>query len=399
MRNLVIIFFLLSYLSLVAAHDNLRLSPVSELSVRYHYNLLTWEITRFPEKWLRWLGDALYPFSQRSQDHAQLLLDYFQLDQDAVRVQNELNRAIAASSDQASDLEQRLMELRRDLESLRPQVEEALEASITDVLRQEGIPLNAGPFIFPPVDIALDSLPRILVTSPRDRIERTNSILLTPDISVAERLELEERIYTEEDVSALVDNIGGISTYPAIITASSLKGALVTASHEWLHNYLFFHPLGWNYNRDGQMSTLNETTADLFGQELGNLVYTHLTGEEPLQPPTGGAEPCPEDRFCFNQEMHQTRLQVDSLLEQGKIEEAEAYMEERRQVFVDNGYAIRKLNQAYFAFHGTYADSPASVSPIHQQLLDFREASPSLAAFIHTLQGVSDYDEFLTLVQ
>ncbi|MCZ6891732.1 MAG: hypothetical protein O7F09_04375, partial [Chloroflexi bacterium] len=61
--------------------------------------------------------------------------------------------------------------------------------------------------------------------------------------------------------------------------------------------------------------------------------------------------------------------------------------------------AIRKLNQAYFAFHGTYADSPASVSPIHQQLLDLRDASTSLAAFIHTLQGISSYDEFIALIQ
>ena len=399
MRNLIITFFLVLQLSVTMAHDSLHLGPVSELSVRYHYNLLTWEVTRFPEKWLNWLGKALYPFSRGSQDNTQLLLDYFRLDQETVRAKNELDQAVAASSDRAPDLEQRLMELRRDLENLRPQAEEALEASITDVLRQEGVPLSAGPFIFPPVDIALDSLPRILVTSPRDRIELTDSILLTADISIAERQELEERIFAEEDVSALVDNIGGISTYPAIITANSLKGALVIASHEWLHNYMFFHPLGWNYNRDGQMSTLNETTADLFGQELGNLVYTRLTGEEPLQPPTGGAEPCPEDRFCFNQVMRQTRLQVDSLLDQGRIEEAEAYMEERRQIFVDNGYAIRKLNQAYFAFHGTYADSPASVSPIHQQLLDLREASPSLAAFIHSLQGVSSYDEFIALVQ
>lgn len=399
MRNLVITLFLVLLLMVTVAHDNLHLGPVSELSVRYHFNLLSWEVTRFPGKWLNWLGNALYPFSQGSQDESQLLQDYFQLGQDIVKAQNELNQAVAASSDQASEMEQRLLRLLRDLKNLRPRAEEALEATITDVLRQEGVPLSAGPFIFPPVDIALDRLPRILVTSPRDHIELTDSILLTPDISIAERRELEERIYAEEDVSALVENIGGISTYPAIISAGSLKGALVTASHEWLHNYLFFHPLGWNYNSDGQMSTLNETTADLFAQELGNLVYTRLTGEEPLQPPTGRAEPCPEDRFCFNQEMRQTRLQVDSLLDQGSIEEAEAYMEERRLVFVDNGHAIRKLNQAYFAFHGTYADSPASVSPIHQQLLDLRDASASLAAFIHTMQGISSYDEFIALVQ
>jgi hypothetical protein len=49
--------------------------------------------------------------------------------------------------------------------------------------------------------------------------------------------------------------------------------------------------------------------------------------------------------------MHVTRLTVDELLAEGKIDEAESYMEERRRIFWDNGFQhLRKLNQAYFAF-------------------------------------------------
>jgi hypothetical protein len=44
--------------------------------------------------------------------------------------------------------------------------------------------------------------------------------------------------------------------------------------------------------------------------------------------------------------MRQTRLIVESLLGEGKIDEAERYMEERRQLFVQEGFEIRKLNQA-----------------------------------------------------
>jgi hypothetical protein len=51
-------------------------------------------------------------------------------------------------------------------------------------------------------------------------------------------------------------------------------------------------------------------------------------------------------------------LKVDALLAEGKIAEAEAYMEERRRFFWEHGYRIRRLNQAYFAFHGAYADQP-----------------------------------------
>ena len=148
------------------------------------------------------------------------------------------------------------------------------------------------------------------------------------------------------------------------------------------------------------MSSLNETVADMVGQEVGALAYARLTGEAmPVRSPGEPPEPCPQEQFCFQQEMHQTRLHVDELLAQGKVEEAEAYMEQRRLLFVANGYYIRKLNQAYFAFHGTYADSPASVSPIYQQLLEVRQASLSLGAFVHAVQSVSTYDEFTALLQ
>ncbi len=60
--------------------------------------------------------------------------------------------------------------------------------------------------------------------------------------------------------------------------------------------------------------------------------------------------------------MHTTRVHVDELLAAGKITEAETYMDQRRQVFWDNGYPIRKLNQAYFAFYGAYADVPGGAA-------------------------------------
>ena len=70
-------------------------------------------------------------------------------------------------------------------------------------------------------------------------------------------------------------------------------------------------------------------------------------------------------------------------------------MEERRLLFVEKGIFIRKLNQAYFAFYGTYAESPTSVSPIGDQLHSFRNAVPNLRTFIREVSQVSNYDEFL----
>ena len=87
-------------------------------------------------------------------------------------------------------------------------------------------------------------------------------------------------------------------------------------------------------------------------------------------------------QFDFNQVMRETRLEVDRLLSEGKVEEAEAYMETQRQLLVEHGYYLRKLNQAYFAFHGAYATSPTSVDPIGPQMRKLRSISPSLTAFL-----------------
>ena len=148
---------------------------------------------------------------------------------------------------------------------------------------------------------------------------------------------------------------------------------------------------------NGDMVTLNETIASIAGAELGDRAFTLLGGEIPPtaaqagQPATSGA-PQP---FDFQAEMRRTRQRVDALLAEGDVEGAEAYMEERRLLFVENGYPIRKLNQAYFAFYGTYADLPASSSPIGGQVRRMRELIPDLGDFIARVAQISDYGEFL----
>jgi hypothetical protein len=115
--------------------------------------------------------------------------------------------------------------------------------------------------------------------------------------------------------------------------------------------------------------------------------------EEEIPPP----EP-PE--FDYRMEMRNTRIRVDELLAEGKIEEAETYMEERRQIFVNEGYAIRKLNQAYFAFHGSYADAPgaAGEDPIGPTVLRLRARSPSLYIFVNQVAGVTRLSELEMLL-
>ena len=92
------------------------------------------------------------------------------------------------------------------------------------------------------------------------------------------------------------------------------------------------------------------------------------------------------------------RNKVDSLLQTGQIDQAEAFMENKRLFLVSKGYPIRKLNQAYFAFHGTYTDHPAAISDTFDKLVKLQERYPSLREFIWAVSGVSTYQEFLQLV-
>ena len=394
MRRLLVTFLLFILLLLTNSHDTLRLTPGEELSARYHFDLVGWEIANFPAKWLRELPRLVFPFWREERKPLELVQEYFRLETEARQLSAQINQAVATGEDDPAALEERLQELRSRSDSLRPRVEQVMEATISSALREEGIPPRIGDLLFPPVDFALERPPLLLVVSPRDRIQLMEDVLLIPDIPLEEREALEERIFEEQDLSALVIGIGGLATYPSIINPATLRQAFKIASHEWLHQYLFFRPLGQGLYKNDAMRTLNETTANIFGDELGNRIYAGFTGEEVPPPTEDRSEPCREPEFCFDQEMRRTRLRVEALLAQGEILEAEAYMEERRQFFVENGVHIRKLNQAYFARLGSYADNPASISPIFGQLQELRQLSGSLAEFIHTVSGFSSYNEF-----
>ena len=161
---------------------------------------------------------------------------------------------------------------------------------------------------------------------------------------------------------------------------------------------------------------MHETLADIFGREVGLIVYSEITGEPyvaPTRPETAlrklvstelpGAADAPEGvaepgAFDFNRFMAKTRTRTDELLEEGLIEEAEAYMESRRVELVDHGFNIRKINQAYFAFHGTYAESPSSTSPIARYLWDLREQVETVGELVKLLRPLGTYREFEQLL-
>ena len=96
--------------------------------------------------------------------------------------------------------------------------------------------------------------------------------------------------------------------------------------------------------------------------------------------------------------MRDIRRKVDEYLVRGEIELAEEFMEQKRRYLAANSYYIRKLNQAYFAFHGTYADSPTSISPIGAELKELREQSASLKDFLNKAAAITSRQHLLDIL-
>ena len=228
------------------------------------------------------------------------------------------------------------------------------------------------------------------------------------DLTVDEQAALEARVDQGLEVSSLVVPIGGVGVYPTMVQqTTNLSWMINTIAHEWIHNYLTLRPLGIYYLDTPEMRTMNETTASIAGDEIGSLVmeryYPELVVEvtDPSRLISDGSDhPEPGDFlrpvFDFRAEMHETRVTVDTLLEQGKIEKAEAYMESRRLIFLKNGFLLRKINQAYFAFYGAYADVPggaAGADPVGPAVRSLRAQSGSLAEFIHTISWMTSYEQ------
>ena len=397
-------------LVLLTSRGVLHLSPVEELAKAHLYSLVQWEAENFLDKWLYRAKLLLPGNSLDEQARVDLVLEYFQLGEQ----ESSLKRAIQelrSSSDgdegrSLDTIEEELRQVEKARGKMRNRVEEVVEGHIDSIISREGLsvggPIRSLGVHFPPVDIRLEPSPRVLVVSPRDRIEMIEGILLDPDITLKEMEALEERVLEEENLSILVVGTGGVATYPAVISSDfSLRGTLVTAAHEWLHHYLFFHSLGRAYRNNPDMTSLNETLANIFGQEIGGIAFQKFEEEMVATdpPPPSESPQNAEDEFDFRLEMRETRIRAEELLREGRIEEAEQYMEQRRLFLADNGHFIRKLNQAYFAFHGTYADSPASISPIFEQLNTLRAASPSLGDFVREMASISSYAAFLELLE
>lgn len=369
------------------------------------FDILGWTVQAAWGKLLQAsLGEQLFMVEA---DRSDVVREYFdqrrsldQVESGIAGVYADPNVADPLAATSAERLDQ--ARLRARLAELAPLAEVVLSEQVSVVYADEGLTLLGQPV--PPVSFQFTPLPLALIISPRDRIEQTWLQLLDGGLTLDTQVALEDRVAGQLDVSALSSQVGGLGTYPTMVAQSSdLNWIASVVAHEWSHNYLTLRPLGLRYLESPELRIMNETTATLVGDEIGARVIARFYPERvrpesfatvlhrDVTPPAPGAE-----RFDFRGEMHTTRVRVDELLAAGRIDEAERYMEERRRVFWDNGYRIRKLNQAYFAFYGAYAPSAGGgaggADPVGPTVILLRRRSPSLSAFLNHIAWVTDID-------
>jgi len=165
-----------------------------------------------------------------------------------------------------------------------------------------------------------------------------------------------------------------------------------TVFHEWLHSYLIFFPLGAGYFGSSETRTLNESVANIGGKELARLYFERYGTLEQAcgaQPAPAATPPPTPSGFDFTGEMRALRREVEAMLAQGQVEQAEALMAAKRDEFQSKGIFIRRLNQAYFAFHGFYADSPGSIDPIGPELQTLLERAGSPGEFVRRASSLT----------
>ncbi len=387
------------------APDAFRPSPGVEAGLEYRFSILRWEASNLPAKWLSIAYGAVRGRSLDRVQRLEVVDEYMESTRLARRQERRLEVAEATLGGAAAGgggrerveaAREYLGQLAASRDGLRPLAEEIIEAEMDAALTDAGLASRFG-LLFPPVDLRFEEPPTVLNLSRRDHVEVVEQVLLAPDLPVLERDRIEREIIEKHDLSGLVDNISGLSTYPTIVSdQSTLRSVLRTAVHEWLHAYLFFRPLGWSWWVSPEMFSLNETVAELAGNELGDAVFVRMGGDLTIS--ASRYLPRHERDTFFTREMRETRRTVDEMLAEGRVEEAEEYMKRRWWRLRLGGYGLRKLNQAYLAFRGRYAEGPSSVSPIGPQVRALRAAHPDVASFIKTVERVSSYREFLDLL-
>lgn len=311
-----------------------RISHIEKLIVTHKFNILFWELENLPKKILNFTGSRNL-------------------------TEEEVRKEILEESISQDDLEDFF--------------QKKVSSRIKETLSMK--------FLFPPLSFSIENPPKVLIISPRDKIFQQKAILLNSQIPEEEIILIENSIDSMNYSSIILDT-GGFAAYPSIIKPSKNFDFLFsTIAHEWLHHYLIFSPLGRSYFKGGDMVSINETLADLFASEI--------LGKPDERKPSHNK---------FRIMMKETRQRVDDLLEKGLLDEAEFYMNKRKEFINSEGYSIRKINQAYFAFHGNYGDSPSSTHNYDKDLKYLLSTYDSFEEFLNEIKNIDEPKQLEKLI-
>lgn len=396
-----------------------ELEQIRAYSRAYEFDYVSWITSALSRKLAQSTLRVNHYLTQ--QEKSDLILDYLDLRNEVSTLQAELTNLL--SDPDQENREQREITLRAELETkneirvkLAPFVEQILQDQLNRAL--VNLDLAIGGQLLPPVLYKSEQDSYALIVSPREEIRQAANLMLVRGLSLDQIISLEEAVEENGDLSALVVGIGGVGLYPSmIIETGNLDWLIHVVSHEWTHNYLTLRPLGMFYAASPELTTINETIADLSADDIQRMTFElfypeRLPPEPDLQKGDDSStqtiveetEPAPEEGFDFQAEMHSTRLEVDRLLAEGMIDEAEDFMESRRIFFWENGYFIRRLNQAYFAFHGSYAAQPGGAAgeegvDLGQELRDLKQETGTYREFMRLVAWRWRLDQFEALFE
>jgi len=394
-RGLLFLFVFFGLTAASAPSTEALLVQVNDITDTYQFDFVDWESTTIASEIGRRINPPPLPPDEAGQ--RALVYQYIEQEQHIDQLKAELNRIYAGSNNpevEAAPLEEELAAASAAQATIKSQIEIILSRQVTEILYEEGFR------VFPPVAFRLVDPPTNLVLSPRDRIINEDSVQLETGLDNKTRFDIEAAIDRRGDVSSYITDVGGLGSYPTMVLKHPhLIWLVEVIAHEWAHNYFLTFPtnLGWGYQTYPKLTTINETTADIMGKEIMHKVITRFYPEWVDQLPSldDDGQPALAQPSEFHLAMRRIRLEVDRLLKAGKIEEAEAFMEIERQKLVAQGHNLRKLNQAYFAFHGSYALNPASVDPIGPQLRQLRVGSPTLKDFVDRVVWLNSYEDYI----
>jgi hypothetical protein len=366
---------------------------LAETTRRQAFSVVGWEIAALSGKAV---GEAR-PVERDPQRRVEIVKEHFRNAAEIRRLRGELDRLFArgrgADGARLAEVERELAEREGTFDRSHGRVEAIVAEQIDAVLREEQLKHDLVSFVAgggwpvpflrvdPDVFFVYQRLPLDLVVAPRDRIGIVGTVLVSPDLTTTEIETLEDRV-DAIGVSSLVSGIGGFGSYPSMIPdAESLRRGLDVIAHEWVHHYLAFRPLGRAYFASYEMRSVNETVADVVGQEVGARTFERFyRASEPAPPrPAPAAGP----RRDFGAEMRRIRREVERLLAAGDVPAAERYMAEQREELVRLGWQVRKLNTAYLSFFGAYS---GGANRFEAPLRALRARSGSLAAFLGAVE-------------